>query len=224
MIEQVVKITKQERKQEFLAFEKLQQLVCDLKNKPADEHYFSPSEFLLVETLAGRIERTARNRFITVMNALKARKLQSTKEFEMPENVLFLRSLVPGEILDSEIMDQLSEILDSEESKIKTFQSRAKKAGDKAAAGELTIYENRKKMEQLKKHDPERYKEITAARTKNVLAGQKQFQENMTEEQRENLNAQKYKGGLARSKKLSPERRKEIGKLGANARHGKKTT
>ena len=39
---------------------------------------------------------------------------------------------------------------------------------------------------------------------------------------RQNLNAQKYKGGLARAKKLTPERRKEIAKMGAKARFGKK--
>lgn len=221
-MDRVVKITKQERKQEFLAFEKLQQLVTGFINKTADEQYFSPSDISLVITLANRIERTAQNRFITVINAVKARNQQSNKEFEMPESVEFLKSLVSGEILDQDTLNQLNEIIETEAGKLKKFQARSKKAGEKAATGELTIYENRKKLEKLKETDPKRYAEITATRTKNVIAGQKQFQENMTEDQRQNLNAQKYKGGLARAKKLTPERRKEIAKMGAKARFGKK--
>lgn len=218
---QVVKISKQARQKELKDFQLLSEIILNLRNSP-QEKILTSDIITLISALADRIERTARNRFITVVNAVKARNQRSTKQFELPESVLFLRSLKPG-IVENTDFEKLTEIIETEAIKIKTFKNRSKKAGEKAAQGELTIYENRKKLAELKLNDPERYQEITAVRTKNVNEGQKNFRENMTEEQRQILTSQNSQGGLNRAKNLSPKRRREIAKMGTDARFGRKS-
>lgn len=218
-MDQVVKISKQARQEELKNFQVLEEIINNLNNSP-QEKLLTSEIIILISALADRIERTTRNRFITVINAVKARNQKSTKQFEMPESVLFLRSLKTG-IIDIADLEKLVEIIEVEAIKIKTFKTRSKKAGEKAAQGELTIYENRKKLAELKINDPERYQEITKLRTKNVIAGQKQFRKNMTEKQRQILSSQNSQGGLNRAKNLSPKRRQEIAKMGAKARYKK---
>lgn len=213
---QVIKLSIQARQKELKDFHLLSEIILNPHNSP-QEKILTSEVITLISALADRIERAARNRFITVINAVKARNQKSTKQFEMPESVLFLRSLKTG-IIDIADLEKLVEIIESEAIKIKTYKTRSKKAGEKAAQGELTIYENRKKLAVLNEIDPKRYQEITAVRTKNVIIGQKNFRDNLTEEQRQILTSQNSQGGLNRAKNLSPERRKEIAQLGAQTR------
>lgn len=216
---QVVKISKQARQKELKDFQVLSEFIKKISNSQ-NEKILTSDIITLVYSFAERIKRMSRNRFITVINAIKARNQKSTKQFEVPESVLFLRSLKIG-VIENADLEKLTEIIETEAIKIKTFKSRSKKAGEKAAQGELTIYENRKKLAELKLTDPERYQEITAVRTKNVIAGQKNFRQNLTEEQRRNLTSQNSQGGLNRAKNLSPKRRQEIAQMGAEARYKK---
>lgn len=79
IMDQVVKISKHARQKEIKDFQLLREIILILHNSPQVKLLTSET-IPLISAFADRIERAARNRFITVINAVKARNQKSTKQ------------------------------------------------------------------------------------------------------------------------------------------------